>query len=81
MSILKTRYIRFTRFLNFIRPLKDNERSVIETFKNYINRCRRCFNVLCARAHVYARNIINYIYLNAGRLYSLIDQRTDFRYI
>jgi hypothetical protein len=73
MSMLRTRYIRFTRSTNFTRPLKDNERSVIETFKNHINRCRRCFNVLCARAHVYARNMANYIYLDAGRPYSLID--------
>jgi hypothetical protein len=79
--MLRTRYVRFARFTDFIRLLRDNERFIIETFKNHISRCRRCFNAPCARAHVYARDMTNYIYLDARRPCSLIDQRADFRYI
>jgi len=81
MSRSRTRHVRFARSTDFIRLLRDDERSVIEPFKNHTSRCRRCFNAPCARAHAYARDMADYIYLDAGRPYSLIDQRADFGHI
>jgi hypothetical protein len=81
MSRSSTRHVRFARSTDSIRPLRDDERSVIETFKRHTSRCRRCSNVPCARAHAYARDMANYIYLDAGRPYSVIDQRADFGHI
>src|SRR4051794_26021601 len=79
MSRPRTSRLTFAYSTDFIRPLRDDELFVIEAFKTHTNHCLRCVNVPCSRAHVYARDIANYVYLDAGRPCSVIDQKSQLR--
>jgi hypothetical protein len=81
MSRPRTPRVRFAYSTDFTRPLRDDELFVIEAFKTHTNHCLRCVSIPCSRAHAYARDMANYVYLDAGRPYSVIDQRADFGHI
>jgi hypothetical protein len=75
MSRTRSCQIRFT---NYVRRLRDDELPVTETFKNHTGHCTRCFKTSCVRGQAYTKDVANYVYLDAGRPYSIIDQKADF---
>jgi len=65
------------------RPLRYDERSVLEAFNNHASHCSDCADplatyhaggTLCSRGHAYARDLGQYVYFKAGRAWSLLDR-------
>jgi hypothetical protein len=73
ISRLKTSRVRFVYSIDFTRPLKNNKLFIIKAFKTHINHYLRYVNIPYSRTYAYAKDMANYVYLDAKRLYSIID--------
>jgi hypothetical protein len=85
-SVSTPNTIDFVPTLNTIcRPARDDERAVMQHFAGHASHCSRCadpFHVymkggtLCDRGRAYARDVAQYIYSEAGKVYSVNDCNT-----
>ena len=82
------RVVEFTPASN-CRSARDDERDVMQCFAAHTSHCPRCKDpyraykngdTLCERGHAYAGDVVQYVYPQAGKAYSVIDRNaTDAR--